>query len=275
MAVTGTPRWRLAGLGLGLMLLSILLVAPTRSIARPTSHPASARSEAKATLPNIVLILTDDERWDRPDFPTLPNVESSLVEHGVTFSNGFVVNSLCCPSRASILTGQYSHSTLVYDNGGQYGGFRSFHQDSSTIATWLHAAGYRTALLGKYLNGYNKLYIPPGWDHWNAFKGAPSGGAYYNYDLNDDGLVVHHGSSDADYSTDVLASDADSFIRGTDPSQPLLAPRSNDPGHPVRELLQRPSAVQAAELQRGRCLRQAGLGAGIAPPFAPGPVAPG
>jgi arylsulfatase A-like enzyme len=167
------------------------------------------------------LILTDDERWDRPLLTKMPNINSMLIQHGVNLSNAFVVNSLCCPSRASILTGEYSHSTLVYDNGGAYGGFSSF-DDSSTVPIWLQGAGYRTSLMGKYLNGYNSLYVPPGWDHWFAFKGAPSGVAYYDYDINNDGAVVHYGSQETDYSTDVLAGEADSFIRGTNQGQPLF-----------------------------------------------------
>jgi len=74
----------------------------------------------------------------------------------VTFSNFFVDDSLCCPSRASILRGQYVHDTRVLNNGAPAGGFEAFHhlgRESSTVATWLHARGYRTGLFGKYLNG--------------------------------------------------------------------------------------------------------------------------
>src|SRR5206468_5871464 len=82
--------------------------------------------------PSIVLILTDDQRWD--SLGGMPIVRSLLVEHGVTFTNSFVSNSLCCPSRASILTGQYSHTTGIYSNRPPWGGFADF-RDSSTVAT--------------------------------------------------------------------------------------------------------------------------------------------
>ena len=93
--------------------------------------------KAAAQQPNIVLILTDDQRWDTVSY--MPTVRSKLVEKGVTFANGFVTNPLCCPSRASVLTGSYSHRTRVYRNRDLFGGFASF-RDESTVATWLDAA---------------------------------------------------------------------------------------------------------------------------------------
>src|SRR6266704_1494195 len=103
----------------------VLLIA---SLAVATAAPAAGGGP-----PNVVIILTDDQRFDT--LWSMSTVQSDLVGHGVTFSNGFVVNSLCCPSRASILTGEYSHSTLVYSNTEPYGGFRSFTTDDNTIAT--------------------------------------------------------------------------------------------------------------------------------------------
>ncbi len=170
--------------------------------------------------PNIVLILTDDQRWDQ--MGRMPTLQQDVVQQGTEFTNGFVVNSLCCPSRATILTGEYSHSTGVYTDSPPYGGFAVF-DDSSTIATWLRGAGYRTALIGKYLNGYSGTYIPPGWDRWSAFsKATGSNGAYYNYTLSTDGVLTDYGNSAADYSTDVLATQAEGFIRETPASEPLF-----------------------------------------------------
>ena len=157
---------------------------------------------------NIVLILTDDQRFDT--MWAMPKAQALLADEGVTFTNAFVVNPLCCPSRASILTGKYSHGTGVYTNGGQYGGFGNF-DDSSTIATWLHDEGYTTALVGKYLNHYEGTpYIPPGWDQWVAF--SDNTGEYYDYDLNVNGVIEHRGSTRADYSTTLLADYAEDFI---------------------------------------------------------------
>jgi N-acetylglucosamine-6-sulfatase len=177
--------------------------------------------------PNIVLILTDDQRWD--SLWAMRNLQTDLVTPGITFDNGFVVNPLCCPSRASILTGEYSHGTQVYRNGGTYGGYRSF-DSTSTVATWLHDGGYRTALVGKYLNNYTDRKIPPGWDRWVAFKGKNA--SYYNYTLNIDGTLVSYGSAEADYSTDVLATQADAFIRAAPAEQPLFMLFSPYAPHP-------------------------------------------
>jgi arylsulfatase A-like enzyme len=133
------------------------------------------------------------------------------------FTNAFVVNSLCCPSRASILTGEYSHSTGVYTNvPWNHGGFLAFRpHEKSTVATWLDRAGYRTALVGKYLNFYGSAaragHVPPGWDRWVAF--AENNGHYYNYRLTIDGRIRYFGNDPRDYSTDVLKDYAVDFIR--------------------------------------------------------------
>lgn len=164
--------------------------------------------------PNIVFIVADDQRWDT--LWAMPQVRARVGRQGIRFQNGFVVNSVCCPSRASILTGQYSHSTGVYRNMPPQGGFQSF-DDSVTVATSLQAAGYRTAHIGKYLNGYEQpggnRYIPPGWDHWVVFADRTR---YYRYTLNINGELEGHGRTAEDYSTDVLADHAVRFIRETE-----------------------------------------------------------
>jgi arylsulfatase A-like enzyme len=213
---TGTRHLSVGGIlmrgGLGLALLLALLAAP---------NPIVPHGQARAQTgpPTIVLLITDDQRWDATW--AMPNVQNDLVAHGITFNDAFVVNALCCPSRTTILTGKYSHSTGVYTNSWPYGGFRKFN-DSSTLATWLHTAGYQTALIGKYLNQYTGLRIPPGWDHWFAFTGKGTGAAYYYYDINEDGVSVHYGGTPADYSTDVLANEAERYILSADPSSPMF-----------------------------------------------------
>jgi arylsulfatase A-like enzyme len=186
--------------------------------------PARGIGSTRDTAPNIVVILTDDQRWDT--LWAMPNLQSELVAPGMTFTNAFVVNSLCCPSRATILTGKYSHTTLVYDDVGAYGGFAAF-RDKQTVARWLHDDGYHTGLIGKYLNGYKESkvgYIPPGWDRWFALlQGSDTGMKYYyDYSVSDQGVLKSYGSDEADYSTDVLAGQADSFIRTSAPGQPLF-----------------------------------------------------
>jgi N-acetylglucosamine-6-sulfatase len=186
-------------------------------------HPATP---APGSAPTIVLVLSDDQRWDT--LWAMPTVKSELVGKGVDFSNGFVVNPICCPTRASILTGAYSHTIGVYRDLPPHGGFATFtgrHEDHSTIATWLHAAGYRTAMIGKYLNGYTKShasYVPPGWDRWVAFTSQRGNGDYHNYDLSIDGRSRSYGGAERTYSTDVLAGKAVDFIRFADPDRPLF-----------------------------------------------------
>ncbi len=162
-----------------------------------------------ATPPNIILILTDDQRWDTVGYmPTLNTLAARR------FTAAYVTTPMCCPSRSSILSGQYAHNTGVHTNSAPNGGFHAFH-DTETLATRLHAAGYRTGLMGKYLNGYeNTAYIPPGWDQWLAFSTKPD---YYNYTFNNNGVSEPHGSSDADYSTDVIMARAQQFILSPDP----------------------------------------------------------
>lgn len=166
--------------------------------------------------PNIVLLLIDDGRLDILRY--MPVVRRVLGGHGVTFSNAYVVNPRCCPSRSSILTGRPSNSTGIYTNVGPDGGFPGF-DDRSTVATWLNDGGYETALFGKYLNHYNTTYVPPGWDRW---LGTFGGSAYFDYVANVDGARVEFGSDVSDYGTTVLRREAVSFIRETDPGTPLF-----------------------------------------------------
>jgi arylsulfatase A-like enzyme len=174
-------------------------------------------SPAWAAPPNVVVVLTDDQRWDT--LSAMPAVQSRLVAKGVTFTNAFAVNPLCCPSRASLLTGKYSHSTGVYQNVPPNGGFRSF-RDGSTIATWLRRVGYRTGYFGKYLNGYRSSYVPPGWSRWLAFTSP----GYYRYGLNADGALDPRRNR-TEYSTDRLAQAVQRFVRtGRRPFFAVFAP---------------------------------------------------
>ena len=192
-------------------------MAGTPAVARPEHVPAAGAADMP---PNVVFIVTDDMRLDQ--LWAMPVVNSRLVARGMTFTNAFVPNPWCCPSRASILTGTYSHTNLVYRNAAPYGGYASFRA-SSTIATWLDGAGYHTGLVGKYLNGY-RTGTPPGWDEWHAFSGGETneGGAYYDYDFVDDGLLSRRGDTPSDYSTDLLADRAETFIRDAPADEPLF-----------------------------------------------------
>ncbi|MBC8051354.1 MAG: sulfatase [Chitinophagales bacterium] len=163
--------------------------------------------------PNIVLIVTDDQRYDT--LPYMPKVSALLAERGTEFTNAIITTPTCCPSRASILTGQYAHNHGIEQNEREFADkFRT--RDSETLAAWLKAGGYRTALIGKYLNGYRFGYIPPGWDTFHAFAKRH----YYNYRLTNfidgaPGPPLTFGSTEEDYATDVLMRKALDFIRSS------------------------------------------------------------
>jgi arylsulfatase A-like enzyme len=169
----------------------------------------------KAPLPpNIVFIVTDDQHANTLD--TMPGV-AALAAFGITFDNAFVTTPLCCPSRASFLTGQRAptHGVERNDDGVDL-------DPTTTIAYALQAAGYETGLFGKYLNLYTPAAFPVtppvGWDRWFAWYSINQ---YYNYDVNSDGTVLSYGSAPSDYSTDVFAEAALEFVESA--PQPFFA----------------------------------------------------
>ncbi|WP_260477781.1 sulfatase [Nonomuraea sp. WAC 01424] len=183
----------------------------------PAAEPTMAVSAAR---PNIVFVMADDlESGTLPYFPT---ITSELVAKGMSFDRFFVTNSWCCPSRTSILRSQYVHSHGVLTNTAPEGGFDRFHSldlERSTVGTWMQQAGYRTALMGKFLNHYpgataDAAYVPPGWNEWDV----PVRKLYeeYGYRLNENGDLYDYGWGEQDYLSDVLAAKARDFITGTD-----------------------------------------------------------
>jgi N-acetylglucosamine-6-sulfatase len=192
-----------------------------------------------AAAPNIVVIMTDDQE-DTGSMAYMPKVHALLAEHGVTFTNSFVNVSLCCPSRASFLTGQSAHNHGIRSNspvdGGGWDAFKDREPDA--LPVWLKAKGYTTALVGKYLNRYGQQstlgswlawlgkylgidfkspevgnpadWVPPGWDLWYAFTGSRV--RYFDYSINENGTILDFGHRARDYSTDVLKERAVRFI---------------------------------------------------------------
>ncbi len=201
----------------GTAALSLLVLALAASQPVPRVSPDRR--------PNIVLILTDDQSFDSlpHDPPVMPALQAMMqdpTDHWIQFPNAFINTPLCCPSRATILTGESSNHTGVQNN---FEG--AVLDDASTVATWLHDAGYETGLIGKYLNGYPfgfAPYVPPGWDRWLVRKQAAQGSLYYDYVLEDQGFPVVHGDEPADYSTDVYASAAVSFLRSAPADRPFF-----------------------------------------------------
>jgi N-acetylglucosamine-6-sulfatase len=193
-----------------------------------------------SAAPNIVVILTDDQE-DTGSVAYLPKVKA-LAEQGVTFENSFVNFSLCAPSRSSFFTGQAAHNHGIKSNEvKKAGGWENFRKnEANVLPVWLKAAGYETALMGKYVNGYGvgqpprassaaywanaantwfgigspdkQHWVPPGWDLWYAFTNVSSR-PYYDYSINENGELHHFGQAASDYSTDVLKNRAVRFIK--------------------------------------------------------------
>lgn len=215
-------RHRRLARALGMGLAAVLLAACTgggKGDAPPgTSATATgATASGSAARPDIVFVLTDDLSRNLVQY--MPQVQR-LQKNGTTFSDYFVTDSLCCPSRSSILTGDYPHNTGVFTNNGDDGGHTAFNRngdEKKCYAPALQKAGYRTGFTGKYLRGYQptadnntgKPYVPPGWDEWDA---AGNGYPEFNYDFNENGKTVHYGHDPKDYLTDVVAGKARSFI---------------------------------------------------------------
>ncbi|GAA3673306.1 sulfatase [Nocardioides ginsengisoli] len=162
--------------------------------AAPQSTPEPKATAQLPKQPNIVVVMADDMRVD--DLAFAPNVRRIIARHGVTFENSFSPYPLCCPARASFLTGEYAHNHKVFWHTPPYG-YGAF-DDSRTLATSLSAAGYRTGFVGKYLNRYGVAlskvsgepsyrFVPPGWTDWRAAVENPGNAGFHGqtYDYFD------------------------------------------------------------------------------------------
>jgi N-acetylglucosamine-6-sulfatase len=196
-------------------------VACALSACFPSAEGKQAENQKQEPKPpNVILILTDDltvNDLNPRALRHMPNLKSLLIDKGTTFDNAFVTNSLCCPSRATILRGQYTHNHEILSNEPPRGGFQKFRflgHENSTMATWVKEQGYRTAFFGKYLNGYNETYIPPGWDEWYAVTGN-----YLSHTFNENGHLVSY-EPESYYDTDVMSDKASDYITRTAGADP-------------------------------------------------------
>ncbi|HET6877535.1 MAG TPA: sulfatase [Jatrophihabitans sp.] len=207
---------RLAAAGLAVLLtLSACAKLPSASGpagSRPIAPVGAHRWTVPAAPPpgtgkrrNIVLILTDDLSTNL--VPYMPHVQA-MMDAGMSFTNYTVTNSLCCPSRSSIFTGEFPHNTGVQTNlapNGGYYAFQAYHDETHTFAVTLQKAGYRTGFYGKYLNGYSPVQEPanpPGWTDWGGVDGG--GYAEHNFNISLNGKIVHYGYGPRNYTTTVL-----------------------------------------------------------------------
>ena len=176
------------------------------------------RANRRQKRPNVIVVMTDDQD---DSMIGLDNTVRLIGSRGTTFTNSYVSFPLCCPSRATLLTGQYAHNHGVTStelpNG--YNGLNH----ANTLAVWLRAGGYRTGMVGKYLNGYgindgipertsDAKAIPPGWSEWYALTDDKDQ-RRYRYRLNENRQIVKYKSRKKDYVTDVLANKAVNFVK--------------------------------------------------------------
>jgi N-acetylglucosamine-6-sulfatase len=196
----------------------LLAPSPTDPTDPTAVNPLAAEKAVVDGIENVVFILADDLDWAA--FRQVPRL-NALQAKGTTFLNNTVTDSLCCPSRVSILRSQYVHNHLVVSNdvrsGGGWPTFAARGEEQDCLPIWLHNAGVQTAFFGKYLNAYpdgaaSPTYVPPGWDRWVVpiTQGAMYRG--YNYTLNSNGSLKQYGSQPKDFLGDVLTSNATDFI---------------------------------------------------------------
>jgi N-acetylglucosamine-6-sulfatase len=164
---------------------------------------------------NIVLILSDDHRYDfmsfmdeSPSFLETPNLDRMAAE-GAHFKNAFVTTSLCSPSRATILTGQYMHHHRVVDNQ------RPVAEGTRFFPEYLQEAGYETGFVGKWHMGHDNDEPRKGFNHWVSFKGQ---GTYFDPELNINGSR----KSFKGYTTDILADQALEWLKTRTDEDPFL-----------------------------------------------------
>ena len=182
----------------------------------------SVAAAAPQRRPNVLVIETDDQT--AASLRTMPNVNRLLVDAGTTFDNAFASYALCCPSRATFLTGQYAHNHGVFANVAPRGGYYKLRGEN-TLPVWLRNVSYQTIHLGKYLNEYGRedpTEVPPGWTGWHGLV-DPSTYHYYGFTFNDNGRLRNFVPATAYYQTDVMTDKAVRLIgRASDRKRPFF-----------------------------------------------------
>jgi N-acetylglucosamine-6-sulfatase len=194
--------------------LTVVALACLAALAPPVARAAER--------PNIVVVATDDQDAASVNPPVMPHVTRLLGRHGTSFDDAVASGPLCCPSRATFLTGQYGHSNGVLWNNP--GGYADLREKANTLPVWLERAGYRTAHVGRYLNGYRESVgdtnrAAPGWNEWHTVLDPAS---YYSYVLRANGHAIHYGNRDHHHLTRVLTRAAVGVVERYAPSRAPL-----------------------------------------------------
>jgi N-acetylglucosamine-6-sulfatase len=202
--------------GLALMLMLAVAAAAACVVALMWWKAPATSAQTVPAEPNFVFIITDDMRKDDLTREYMPNTHDLIASQGMTFDNAYVPLASCCPTRASVLRGQYVHNhqvwySILFGPNGGWEGWRSQGHESDNLATRLRSGGYRTGLFGKYFNGYKSTGAPP--PGWSDFFAKNKGSGYFNYSVNDNGVTKSYGSAPANYFTDVLSTESQQFIQ--------------------------------------------------------------
>jgi len=172
----------------------LLVCLAALAVAAPAhARPVTAADDGR---PNILVVMTDDQALD--DVRLMPNVRRLLAREGTTFADAVDSYPLCCPARATFITGQYAHNHGVAGNFYPYGWY-GMKGRGNTLPRWLQRSGYRTALIGKWLNGYGSRdghgEVPKGFDIWRGLLDV-SAYDYFNFVMNVDGRLKTWGDGD-------------------------------------------------------------------------------
>ena len=210
------PALILALAGIAAGSACVLGACSSSSSSGSAPEPKTTAVGGRDGRPNVIVIQADDQTAAQFDRRVMPRTFKLLVDRGTRFRDYIATTALCCPSRASLITGQYAHNHGVFANGGDEGGYRALRDKGNVLPVWLEQAGYNTIHLGKFLNGYWKVgddpaAVAPGWDDWQTLINKED--AYYDYDLSNNGQVVHFGSKPDDYVTRVLERKAVQGVR--------------------------------------------------------------
>ena len=195
-------------------------------------EPGQQTKPGQLTKPNVLVILTDDQTVE--SMRVMAGVRAELGAAGTTFERSFVSNPLCCPSRATLYTGQYTHNHGVIGNRPPEGGYGRLDK-SEWLPVWLQRAGYHTVHIGKFMNRYGQdsppTEVPPGWDEWYTSV-DPSTYSFTQYQLNENGVVSWGRKYSTDEYSDRAVDAVERLAPGTDPfflSVAYLAPHSGRP----------------------------------------------
>lgn len=206
------------------MKVSVLTIIPALLLALGLVGETSP----SASPPNIIFLLTDDQDVTAYSLDYMPKLNTIMRKGGMEFVNFFVSTALCCPSRVTLLKGQYCHNHGIWDNGElnnvtfSSGGLKKIIEEkleSETVATLMGEAGYETFLIGKYVNGYSDQFahhVPLGWDHWLGMTKA----AYYGPHFSDDGKLVK--TCKDTYQTDYISKHARDMIINRNKNKPFF-----------------------------------------------------